>query len=486
MTEIGDNNFLSEFSPEDEERKRRADLTDLQNCLKKRCALLKKTELDFFKKGDFPTLSFLSEAVKDDEIDKFKIPLVNWKNNIEQRIENIASMNIIFSKFERLSSVNTFMALIDTAYKYNNNIPKEVLTRINNKRYYNHLTADKSKRPRLTDDDQMFIRNYEDNTRRERKKLFGSAHKVHIDRVKSLSNEQRDVIVRLFEMVFGPCSRSHKRMCNCYKFRTSVPIMRIEGKAGSGKTSIIFVVNGLVQYSSKYSLTYLMPTNVLLNSIRERAGDNEINIMRDTNQLREYYGPVTDDVNEYKWLDNYSLPIHMPEQFRYSVDYNSIMENLVETPDTQDAWPSKFNPVVKYNYPIEQVLDLFNYIKANEWTNDYVNEMTEKFTQLDIFKNVLNMNVFCYTNNHVHFYNLSLAICIINQMIITETYEHISKVIVFNLFKIENRISDKLMVLPLIRFFPYKLLWIPIDYTVPFHYIDTETSEPQLSPPVPS
>uniref|UniRef100_A0A1A9VAB7 Uncharacterized protein n=1 Tax=Glossina austeni TaxID=7395 RepID=A0A1A9VAB7_GLOAU len=182
----------------------------------------------------------------------------------------------------------------------------------------NYLTADKSKYPRFADDVKAFIRNYEDNISREGEMLFESVHKFHIDRVKSLCNEQHAIIVQLFEMVFGPCSRSHKRMCNCYKFRTSVPIMRIEGKAGSG----------------------------------------------DTNQLRLYYGPVTDDVNEYKWLDSYSLPTYRTEQFRYSVNYNSIMEKLLETSDTQGdefisflecvEWPLKFNPVVKYNYPIEQ------------------------------------------------------------------------------------------------------------------------------------
>uniref|UniRef100_A0A1B0FE96 Uncharacterized protein n=1 Tax=Glossina morsitans morsitans TaxID=37546 RepID=A0A1B0FE96_GLOMM len=246
---------------------------------KENMCFVKYNTTRFFTKGILRTLSFLPEAVKNDEIDKFKIPFVNWQNFIKKEIEDIPSRNIVFSKFEHLSSDSNCMDLIDTAYKYNesSDIPKDVFTNINNRRLYNYLT-DKSRCPRLADDAKTFVRNYEDNIKRERKKLFESAHKFHIDRVKSLSTEQHAIIVRLFEMVFGPCSRSHKRMCNCYKFRTSVPIMRIEGKAGSGKTSIMFVVNGLVQYSSKYSLTYLTPTNVLLNSIREGAGVDKINV----------------------------------------------------------------------------------------------------------------------------------------------------------------------------------------------------------------
>uniref|UniRef100_A0A1A9VAB4 Uncharacterized protein n=1 Tax=Glossina austeni TaxID=7395 RepID=A0A1A9VAB4_GLOAU len=302
MSEIGHNNYLSDSSPEDEERKRKADPVNYINeailaknislehneslkasfieLFKEKMCFVKNNRTEFFKKSDFPTLSFLSEAVNDYEIDKFKIPFAKWKNIIEQMIEYISSLNIVFSKFERLSSDNNCMALIDTAYKYNkgSDIPSDVLTRINNKRLYNYLTADKSKYPRFADDVKAFIRNYEDNISREGEMLFESVHKFHIDRVKSLCNEQHAIIVQLFEMVFGPCSRSHKRMCNCYKFRTSVPIMRIEGKAGSGKTSIILVVSGLVQYSSKYSLTYLTPTNVLLNSIGERAGVDKINV----------------------------------------------------------------------------------------------------------------------------------------------------------------------------------------------------------------
>ncbi|ABQ08847.1 helicase-2-like protein [Glossina pallidipes salivary gland hypertrophy virus] len=558
---------------------------DFIKLFKEKLCYIKNSRNIFYAKSSYPTLNFLCELINDYEISKFQVPLNKWKKTIEQMFDSIAALNIIYTKQDNIFSPHNCMNLIDHAYNDSKSyiLPKNFLNYINRRRFYYYLLELRTTNYQLSKKEIIFIEKYEQDMRNEKTQKLNDIHKKHLERIRLLSSEQWLVLNYIFNAIFEGCKTTHSGRCYCYMHRPDPVIIRLEGSAGSGKTSIIFALNGFIQYSSKYSMTYLTPTNVLTNSIREKAGIDKINVktifkfilkalrynyfelckffsytttvqgdvfknvyidnldsasigcklkkfhifvidevymfsegllsfflmlvrsfksvyknvtfivilIGDHNQLKPYYEPIDLEYVEYKWLDDICKPIFLTGQFRYSEQYNLIMQKLLDTPDIQGEnyveylktiWPEKFNSVIKYKYPLDEVFELVDFLKEKERP---VHELLDKFIETNIFKKVLNMNVFCFTNSHMHFYNLSLAVCIINQLILTKTYKHVGKIIVFNIVTFEKGICDRLMVLPLIRFFPYRLLTISLTYMSNFPYVNSKTLEHDLSQPVP-
>lgn len=192
--------------------------------------------------------------------------------------------------------------------------------------------------------------------------------------------------------------------------------------------------------------------------------------------------PIDDDVLCSLIAQNESLAnaerYVLTKQHRISdTEYNEFVnrilhaDNDVETgrailDEIFEKWPEKINKNLTLLYPVEEILNLWEKVNVDDYRAIVLNEN-------GIFKRAIDTIVFCFTNRHAHFYNMSLAFSYQKQIVENPRAEK-SKFIIFSvIFDLEyahilgNRYTirglinnDNYMVnmLPLIRYCPYKLL----------------------------
>lgn len=124
---------------------------------------------------------------------------------------------------------------------------------------------------------------------------------------------------------------------------------------------------------------------------------------------------------------------------------------------------TKFSPEVKFVYPFKRILEAYELLKPT--TNIY--KWLEQLP-VDFFTDILPLNVFVFTNKEMHYMNLLLAFSILSQFKDKEISQtEAQECICFSTFTKNNThlvwpitINDEYVipVLPLIRFFPYRLL----------------------------
>lgn len=171
--------------------------------------------------------------------------------------------------------------------------------------------------------------------------------------------------------------------------------------------------------------------------------------------------------HSYKFLDKIATSvINFDKQMRV-VDsrYNAILNNLLVLPANtigdylRDNFKNRQESNINYRYPIECV------INAPKNDNN-TEELTVWFNEQNI--QMINLIFFAYTNCEVHYNNLTIAATIINQLKIMQVVNlswyiqvHVLRIYIMKtyrfIFPIKNT-DSKISILPLIRFFPYKLL----------------------------
>lgn len=145
-------------------------------------------------------------------------------------------------------------------------------------------------------------------------------------------------------------------------------------------------------------------------------------------------------------------------------EYTTILENLLTTNTLQNYLYDTFKHVdeseIEYNYPINRLRD------GPQKREDILQWMTDK----DIF-NVVNLIFFSFTNRELHFHNTSIAVSVWRQLIHHNDIEP-SNFVQFQMLKSRMRepafkyqfcnkdqtVKQLPHVLPLVRYFPYKLL----------------------------
>lgn len=139
--------------------------------------------------------------------------------------------------------------------------------------------------------------------------------------------------------------------------------------------------------------------------------------------------------------------------------------------DIQTLWADKINQTLSVVYPLDDILDALGDDKS---FTDY-RKIVIEFSHRGIFDKSLDTTVFCFTNQHAHYYNLALAFSYWNQ-IEDKAGPNPNDFVTFSLcFHADTTIGDLekrniqiatlinkrnylVNTLPLIRYCPYKIL----------------------------
>lgn len=138
----------------------------------------------------------------------------------------------------------------------------------------------------------------------------------------------------------------------------------------------------------------------------------------------------------------------------------------------KQLWPEKVDCNLYVDYPIEEIISILETTDMYDYA-----AICKKFDTNGLFKRILDTIVFCFTNNHAHYYNIAYSVAIYNRLKNKFSLKHdfnhtnfISYSLIYRYNFINNiNITDKaeslinnknylLNVLPLIRYCPYKLL----------------------------
>lgn len=147
--------------------------------------------------------------------------------------------------------------------------------------------------------------------------------------------------------------------------------------------------------------------------------------------------------------------------------YNSLLQELLK-PQIQGEefynllkkrYGQKYLSNLSIVYPLEEILKRIGHLTTND-------AIVEELLKDNFLESILNVNVFCFTNEHAHYYNIALGASILDQ-ICKSSYEKRRVYVKFTLFydtKKPPQINEiqanrpYVNLLPLIRFYPYKLL----------------------------
>lgn len=190
-------------------------------------------------------------------------------------------------------------------------------------------------------------------------------------------------------------------------------------------------------------------------------------------------------ISENESLSN-AVCFHLKQQFRIQdsvylnfIDMvrncdNSHQSSLEIIKCIEKLWPEKVNETISIEYPIDAILQKLTDIKMKEYK-----KIVLAFEKDDLFRKTISTIVFCFTNNHAHFYNISLAFSYLKQINekCTTANLHTTDMIAFSLIyssyyvekgeirnkknylkSLVNRSNNMMNILPLIRYCPYKIL----------------------------
>lgn len=173
---------------------------------------------------------------------------------------------------------------------------------------------------------------------------------------------------------------------------------------------------------------------------------------------------------------------YLTQQFRIvDEEYNDFVdrvrnsENRVDIGiqllnDIHSKWGDKINNILKIKYPIKEIKESLEGVDIKEYR-----KIAKILTKTGLFKKTLDTTIFCFTNEHAHYYNLALACSYWNQIIADDNknkknndFIAFSIIYSFNYikfisddYKIKDLINNSnylINILPLIRFCPYKVL----------------------------
>lgn len=183
-------------------------------------------------------------------------------------------------------------------------------------------------------------------------------------------------------------------------------------------------------------------------------------------------------ISQHESVEN-ATKFFLTQQFRIVDEkYNNFVNRVRDAENRVDMgiqileefksqWEEKINNVLSMKYPIKAILKILDNIKPTSYKN-----IVRKFIELGLFDKTIDTTVFCFTNMHAHYYNLSLALSYWNQLNVH--YKKISNffisfVLIYNsdylprhvqavIHEAINRANYIVNVLPLIRYCPYKIL----------------------------
>lgn len=152
-------------------------------------------------------------------------------------------------------------------------------------------------------------------------------------------------------------------------------------------------------------------------------------------------------------------------------------------------WPEKVDKNLFVNYPIDDILAIHERIQITDYF-----EICKEFEEKKLFDKILDTTIFCFTNNHAHYYNIAFAFAVLNRL--EQKFKNCNKnyndficfSLIYNKYFIEPDLDTKLLlntknsllnILPLIRYCPYKLLIslhsiarLSIVYLIDWIYMD--------------